>query len=180
MRPAEIDKRAFLAGYEIGRRLKLLNSPRTLYPFKQILIPDNYTVIVGEESVTLAFTKVSPGVTGVVLVPGLAHIKITADGEGDEFQYGVCSQAGTMPTIISTGAHRISFENGIPTEKVLTIADPTNMDCFFIGPVFSTPRGKTYTIQISWGGQPPPLDALITEEDDDVILTEDNLIIDAY
>lgn len=156
MRPNEIDKGAFLLGYEIGRRARLRDKPRTIPYFKQIYLPDGYSVQYGTDSATITFVTDEKAQYGVVLVPGFYTVEITASAEGYQYQYGVCNDEGSMPSIISTGANRISYENGIPTEKTLTIADPTNMDSFFIGPVFAQPAGTVYTIQISWGGQPSP------------------------
>lgn len=180
MRPDDIDKGAFLLGYETGRRAGLRDKPRTIPFFKQIYLPDGYSVQYGTDSATISF--VLDGTSnpyGVVLVPGLYSVEVTASAEGHQFQYGVCNDAGSLPTIITTGANRISYENGVPTEKELTISDPTNGDSFFIGRVFGSAPGSVCVMQISWGGQPPPLDALLTE-DDEVMLTEDDVIIDAY
>lgn len=181
MRPDEIDKGAFLLGYETGRRARLRDKPRTIPFFKQIWLPDDYTVTYGQDSATLTWVKKSTDDKpwGVVLVPGLSTVTVTASAEGGLFQYGVCNDQGIMPDIIYTGANRISYTNGVPEEEELTIADPTNMDSFFVGEVFQAPAQTVVVMEISWGGQPPPLDALLTE-DDDVMLTEDDEIIDAY
>lgn len=181
MKPTDIDKGAFLLGFETGRRLRSQQGAKTLPMFKQVHLPDNYEVSYGNNSVTLRWVRGSVSDNGVVLVPGLSQVTITGsvDRAGAMLQYGTCNQYGVLPNIIASGKNRLTFENGEPVDEVLTIADPTNTDCFFIGDVFSAEPGDVVVVQISWGGAPPPMFAMVAE-DNDVMLTEDNQIMNVY
>lgn len=174
MRSIDIDKGAFLLGFETGRRLRLQPGARTLPMFKQVFLPENYEISYGSNSVTLRWVRDGGSPRGVVLVPGLSQVTVTGsvDREGAMLQYGTCNQYGILPNIIEFGQGRMTYDNGEPVDEVLTIADPTNMDCFFIGDVYAGP-GDVVVVQISWGGAPPPMFAMVTE-DNDVMLTEDN------
>lgn len=181
MRPTTIDKGAFLLGYETGRRLRSQPGAKTLPMFKQVHLPDNYEVSYGNNSVTLRWVRGSVSDNGVVLVPGLSQVTVTGsvDRDGAMLQYGTCNQNGILPNIIASGQNRLTYDNGEPVDEVLTIADTTNMDCFFIGDVFWSVPGDVVVVQISWGGQPPSMFAMVTE-DGDTMLTENGQIMDAY
>lgn len=181
MCPIDIDKGAFLLGFETGRRLRSQPGARTLPMFKQVFLPENYEISYGSNSVTLRWVRDGVGARGVVLVPGLSQVTVTGsvDREGAMLQYGTCNQYGVLPNIIHTGQNRLTYDNGEPVDEVLTIADPTNMDCFFIGDVFNAVPGDVVVVQISWGGQPPAMFAMVTE-DNDAMLTEDGQVMDAY
>lgn len=181
MRPVSIDKKLFFAGYETGRRIRAQGGAKTVWPFKQIYIPGKYEIIADRDSITVRWVRTdSQSRYGLILVPGLSKVAITASADGYSFYYGICTDQAMYPSLITDPGIVVSSYFGIPTDERLTIKDPTNMDSFFIGEgVYQYPVGTVYIVQFDVGGQPPPLDALLTE-DDEIMLTEDDEIINAY
>ena len=165
----DYDKDAFIAGYRAAFALRGWGTPG-LRHIRQLRLLEPYTVEWhGENSVTVSWTVQSGEVQGLIVEPGLFPVTISGSVDGEQqgsFQWGVCTLDGFLPTVITAGAEREWYVNGIPDSTVITDSDPTNMGSVFCGDIYATPGAKM-TLTVSWGGV--SLARIITEAGEPLI-----------
>lgn len=145
------DKAAFLAGYEAAFALRGAKSAAIIAGCKQAVITDPYTLSWNSQTSFTVTWKTKPGIVqGVILLPDLFPVTITGvvnSGSGS-FQWGLCAEEASLPTVISQGAYRITFDNGIPTDVV--IKDNThNLRSAYCGELNAV-AGAEYTLTVEW------------------------------
>lgn len=150
----DYDKDAFIAGYRAAFALRGWGT-QGLHHVRQLRLLEPYTVEWhGENSFTVSWTVQDGEVQGLIVEPGLFPVTISGSVDGEQqggFQWGVCTLDGFLPTVITTGAEREWYVNGIPDGTVITDPDPTNMGSVFCGDAYATP-GARMTLTVSWGG----------------------------
>ena len=145
------DKDAFIAGYQAAFALHGINpDAKVIRGVKQFAVLEPYTLVWNNDhSFTVTWTAQSGVLQGIVLTPDLFPVTLTgAAGQGGNFQWGRCALAGTMPTIITTGANRLNFDNSIPNGAVIDDISKC-LNSVFFGEVITAP-GVEMTMTVSW------------------------------
>lgn len=115
-------------------------------PIVQFYMPDDTVQTWDEDERAITYTwTLSASVQGFIMDTGSKTISITGSS-GTKWQVGTCNTNGTLPTVITTGANRISYIHNITLNNYEISA--TGDRRVFVGLTSGASTGSTVSLTV--------------------------------